>query len=112
MMKPILFLFCIFGALTLADAQTQNNEAQLFSLSTGYEEGSIAFSPDGKFALFRKGIAWTNLSFIVFSELRNGRWTEPEMAPFSGLYRDSEPFIAPDGQRLFFSSSRVSTDRT
>jgi Tol biopolymer transport system component len=34
----------------------------------------------------------------------------PKMAPFSGRYRDGEPFVAPDGQRLFFSSSRVSTD--
>jgi Tol biopolymer transport system component len=112
MMKPILFLCCILSALALVGAQTQNNQAQLFALSTGYDEGSIAFSPDGQTAYFRKGIAWTNLSFIVFSKLSNGRWTEPEMAPFSGRYRDSEPFIAPDGQRLFFSSSRVSTDRT
>jgi len=110
-MKPFIFLCCVFGALLLVGAQTQTNQAQLFPLSTGYEEGSIAFSPDGKTAWFRKSIAWTNLSFIVFSELRNGRWAEPEMASFSGRYRDSEPFVAPDGKRLFFSSSRVSTDR-
>jgi Tol biopolymer transport system component len=112
MKKPILFLCCILGALALAVAQRQNNDPELFALSTGHEEGSIAFAPDGKTAYFRKSIAWTNLSVIVFSQLRSDGWAEPEVAPFSGIYRDSEPFVSPDGKRLFFSSSRVSTDRT
>src|SRR5262245_27501717 len=106
MKRPILFLCCLLGALALTGAQKPNHEAELFPLSTGQEESAITFTPDGKTAYFCKGIAWTNLSIIVFSELKNGRWTEPEVASFSGRYRDNAPFISPDGMRLFFSSSR------
>ena len=33
-------------------------------------------------------------------------WSEPEIAPFSGQYRDLEPFFSPDGSYLYFASSR------
>src|SRR5215510_651523 len=90
----------------LVVAQTQKNEAELFALSSGHNESCVTFTPDGKTAYFQKGIAWTGISVIVFSDLKDGRWTEPEVASFSGRYRDSAPFIAPDGKRLFFSSAR------
>ncbi|MFC1563743.1 TolB family protein, partial [candidate division KSB1 bacterium] len=35
-----------------------------------------------------------------------GKWTEPEVAPFSGKYLDFEPFISPDGKKLLFLSNR------
>jgi hypothetical protein len=35
--------------------------------------------------------------------LDNGKWSAPELAPFSGSYFDKEPFVAPDGKELFFS---------
>jgi Tol biopolymer transport system component len=36
----------------------------------------------------------------------DGRWTTPRVAPFSGHYRDVDPFISPDGRRLYFGSDR------
>jgi dipeptidyl aminopeptidase/acylaminoacyl peptidase len=112
MKKPIFFLCYILGVLGIVVAQSQNNEPQLFPLSTGHEESSITFAPDGKTAYFRKGIAWSNVGIIVFSQLRNGRWTEPEVASFSGLYSDGAPSISPDGKRLFFSSLRPVDGKT
>ena len=106
MKRPILFLSCLFVAAALVVAQAQNNEAELFALSSGHNESCVTFTPDGKTAYFQKGIAWSGVSIIVFSELRDGRWTEPEVAAFTGRYRDNTPFIAPDGKRLFFSSAR------
>ncbi|WP_128546106.1 TolB family protein [Larkinella soli] len=50
-----------------------------------------------------------DLSVILFTQKRNGRWTAPEVAPFSGRYRDIEPFLTPDGSRLYFSSNRPKT---
>jgi Tol biopolymer transport system component len=104
MKRPIFFLCGILMALVVA--QAQNNEAELFALSTGHNESNITFMPDGKTAYFQKGIAWSNISIIVYSQIKDGRWTEPEVAPFSGRFRDNAPFIAPDGKRLFFSSVR------
>jgi Tol biopolymer transport system component len=38
--------------------------------------------------------------------MENGKWTGPEVAPFSGHYSDIEPFYSPDGKRIYFSSNR------
>jgi Tol biopolymer transport system component len=43
---------------------------------------------------------------ILESRSKNGKWSEPEVASFSGVWRDSEPHVAPDGKRLFFVSNR------
>jgi len=40
--------------------------------------------------------------------LRGGKWSEPEVAPFSGIYRDVDPAVSPDGKRLVFASMRDS----
>jgi hypothetical protein len=38
---------------------------------------------------------------------RKGKaWQASTVAPFSGVYSDSEPTFSPDGKRLFFSSNR------
>jgi hypothetical protein len=50
----------------------------------------------------REFTSWT----IAVSRFRNGRWTEPEVAPFSGRYSDADPCISPDGKQLFFISNR------
>ena len=35
-----------------------------------------------------------------------GGWSAPSIASVSGVYNDSDPFVTPYGDRLFFSSSR------
>jgi hypothetical protein len=45
------------------------------------------------------------------SREENGRWTEPDVAPFSGKFYDGWPAIRPDGKRLFFHSARPRPDR-
>jgi Tol biopolymer transport system component len=42
----------------------------------------------------------------VFSRFENGKWRAPQVAPFSGQYSDYDPFISPDGNKLFFISNR------
>jgi len=43
---------------------------------------------------------------IFYSRMVDGRWSPPELAPFSGVYADGGPFITRDGSRLFFYSNR------
>jgi hypothetical protein len=43
---------------------------------------------------------------IVWTHLKDGYWTAPEVAPFSGSWSDYEPCLSPDGQRLLFGSAR------
>ncbi|MBK6824855.1 MAG: PD40 domain-containing protein [Saprospiraceae bacterium] len=42
------------------------------------------------------------LSAIVVSKFQDGKYSYPEVAPFSGKYHDLEPFLSPDGLRLYF----------
>ncbi len=85
---------------------------QLFAegvISTPYTEWSLSFSPDNKTVYTSRGsIYWT----IIYSELSNGKWQKPLVATFSGKWRDTDPFVSPDGNKLFFISNRPLDEST
>jgi Tol biopolymer transport system component len=70
-------------------------------VSTPDDEFAPSFTPEGNTVYFANGS-----SEIYFSKLINSKWTKPKMAAFSGRWKDMDPFISPDGKRLFFSSYR------
>lgn len=76
-------------------------------VSTGHEEFGITFSPDGRTVVFNRADP-TRFKFqlLMLSQWKDGRWTAPEVLPFSGRYRDIDPAFSPDGKRLFFASVR------
>ena len=77
------------------------------TISTPDNELNSAFTPDGRTMYFtRTAGANGRFGVIVKSTLRNGRWTTPEVASFSGRYSDYDPFVSPDGSQLFFISKR------
>ncbi len=73
-------------------------------VSTGMYTRDVAMMPDGS-ELYYCVSEWGK-AFIFYSKIVNGKWTEPEVASFSGQYLDFEPFISPDGKRLLFLSNR------
>jgi Tol biopolymer transport system component len=78
-------------------------------ISDQREQYRITFSPSGDTAYF--GVAETffpasRQAFIYQSIRIGGEWQTPEIAPFSGVFSDIDPFVSPDGQRLYFSSIR------
>ncbi len=84
-------------------------EPAIFSkgtISTGDYESHPAFAPDGKTIYFLKDSPDFSYWTIFVSRFQNGRWTKPEIAPFSGQYRDADPFITVDGSKLLFISDR------
>ena len=46
-------------------------------------------------------------SFIAFVKKVGDTWSAPKVASFSGHYKDLEPFLSPDGLKLYFASNRV-----
>ncbi|HEX8152393.1 MAG TPA: hypothetical protein VF698_04665 [Thermoanaerobaculia bacterium] len=74
--------------------------------ATGTDDYGPAFMPDGKTVYFTRRTNRQGEENIVVSELRDGRWSEPRVAEFSGNGHDKEPFVSPDGKRLFFASTR------
>jgi ankyrin repeat protein len=76
-----------------------------------FQHGTIAFSPDGTEAFLSTEMALPDSGYsygmTVFSQIADGRWTEPAPAPYSRLgWGDDVPIFAPDGQRLYFLSTR------
>ena len=78
-------------------------------ISTGGFESHPAFTPDGRTLYFVKSTPSFSFWTICVSRLANGRWSEPEIAPFSGQYSDADPFITRDGRHLYFISTRPVT---
>ncbi len=78
-------------------------------ISDEREQWRITFTRDGKTAYFAASDAFfpfTRQATIYESHLRGGAWSTPAVAPFSGRYSDIDPFLSPNGQRLYFSSIR------
>jgi Tol biopolymer transport system component len=120
------FSFCIFILALLVCAASNRNTAAvqptppyhskqplsapaIFAegiISTGDYESHPAFTLDGTTLYFLKSTPSFNFWTIVVSRFNNGKWHEPDIAPFSGQYSDADPFITPDGSRLYFISNR------
>ena len=91
------------------ELSTASLRPQLFAgnaISTADDESHPAFTPDGKTLYFLKNDPSFNHWTIVVSHEQNGKWSTPEVAPFSGQFSDADPFITLDGQRFFFISTR------
>lgn len=89
------------------DGVLPGKSSQLFAaglISTGLNERDAAFSSDG--TLFYYTLMVGAAGTIVEVKKEQGKWLAPEIASFSGTYSDLEPFITPDGQRLYFVSNR------
>ena len=111
---------CTFASLLIcATVSAQTNPVNIIdtavapqvfapgAISTPFSEWSTSFTPDGQTVYSSQGaIYWT----IVFSKKLNGQWQQPQVASFSGRFRDTDPFITPDGKRIFFISSRPQED--
>ncbi len=81
--------------------------AELFApgfFSTDANEFNAVFTPEGDAVYFTsEGEQGQDIMVI---EKKNGIWQERKPATFSDSYRDVDPFITHDGNKLFFSSNR------
>ena len=79
-------------------------------ITTHNHESNIVFSPDGKEVFWSVMHQSHRYSALVIMKKENGKWTKPEIAPFSGKYLDADGVYSPDGNRLFFTSNRPKGD--
>ena len=68
----------------------------------------IAISSDGDEIYFSVQSYQNEISIIACIRKEDSVWSNPEIASFSGKYYDIEPFLSPDGLKLFYSSNRPS----
>jgi WD40-like Beta Propeller Repeat len=75
-------------------------------ISTADDEFGGSITPDGKTIYYDITVPAHYLYVMCESHLVDGKWQKPEVLPFSGLYRDSDPVLSPDGKTLMFASDR------
>jgi Tol biopolymer transport system component len=110
-MKNVFYFLAVsFILQTQQFLSAQSKEPILFApgiINTGEYESHPAFSPNGETLYFLKCTPDINyFCSICVSHLKNGKWSEPIVAPFSGQYYDIDPFVSADGKILYFASNR------
>ena len=79
------------------------------------DEVNGSFSADGQEYYFGKLNQYTNfpnVGILCVSHLRDGKWSEPEVLPFSGQNLDFAPRMSPDGTTMYFGSARPAPEKT
>ena len=102
--------------LCLVQAAAQNAKARSLpqpqmigegTVSTAYDEFGGSMTRDGSEIYFCRSVPPHYFYTMYISRFEEGRWSHPEVLPFSGRWRDSDPVLSPDGQQLFFVSDRA-----
>lgn len=101
-------LLLLLGALL--DAGTGHAETALrverLSLEAA-DEQAYNYQEQGDWRVWARSATGFRQSRIWLQQRRDGHWLAPQPAPFSeARYRDSDPFLSADGQRLIFVSDR------
>lgn len=95
---------------TLPDSVSTPQIFAAGSVSSRLPEFATTFAPDGRTVYFNIASADRAVLKIAMSEYQDGKWQPPVVLPFAdGTYRDIDPFVTVDGQRLYFSSNRPLT---
>ncbi|MFO7864537.1 MAG: hypothetical protein R6U85_11090 [Salinivirgaceae bacterium] len=101
-----LLVFILF-ANGEAHAQKHNPVQPAFTHLAEY--GNIrdfSLSKSGNEAYFTIVSPRSDASVIARMVKKAGQWQKPDLASFSGRFRDLEPFLSPDNLRLYFASNR------
>ena len=82
-------------------------------INTSMNERDIAISPDGNEMFYTVYLQAARFHSIIYCRKeKNGKWSPPQVASFSGSHSDLEPAFSPDGKKLFFSSNRPEDNAT
>lgn len=106
-MKKIGFLFLFISCFTFAQSpklflpELFNGLPNVRDFSMSKNENEFYFTVESYLKEY---------SFIAYSKKVNNKWQKPEVISFSGQYKDLEPFLSPDGLKLFFASNRKNND--
>ncbi|CAN5596826.1 hypothetical protein BH10BAC2_BH10BAC2_32020 [soil metagenome] len=117
-MRSIFTFISIFFCCTLVSKAQQikypgkelpADTAKLFAkgiLSDGLSNRDFTISPTGHEIFFTLQHPKFLSSTILYMHKENGKWSSPEVAPFSGNNRDLEAAFSADGKIIYFSSDR------
>jgi len=82
---------------------------QLFApgiVSTGMDDLNAVFAADATEFFFTVKLPVRGRHVMLTMKQKGGRWSAPTVLAFSGQYSDADPALAPDGNTLYFASTR------
>ena len=111
------FLILMIGFLSFTVTAQEIKTFAPDIISTDIIEYCATFSGENSVYFVRRDARWGDFNdktpgHIYSSDKQGNSWSEPKLAPFSGTYSDSAPFISPDGQYFFFTSNRPDSDKS
>lgn len=81
--------------------------ARRLEVSSTLSDYNLSSSADGRVRVWARSLAGFSGAHIVESEHGVGGWSSPRPMPFADpRWRDSDPWLTPDGQTLYFISDR------
>ncbi|MFD2907587.1 hypothetical protein ACFSX9_02450 [Flavobacterium ardleyense] len=106
-MKKATFTLILILLSNFLTAQNDNSISQFDEiLNQFFNVRDFCISSDGKEAFFTIQSPNSEISQIAVMKKKNKGWLEPELLPFCDSYMYLEPFLASNGDRLFFVSNR------
>ncbi|WP_420322444.1 hypothetical protein [Flagellimonas sp.] len=103
--NPFVFLFVI--VVTGAFGQTEISVSPAMDVLKEFDKiRDFTQTKAGDEAYFTIQSANEEVSIITVSQKQENGWESPRIASFSGVYKDLEPFLSPNGLKLYFVSNR------
>ena len=97
------------GPFTLHGVESGGGEPVLVAPgvvnSPAFEMNARPSSNGEEFFFTRASEDWKSMA-ILRCEWRGDHWSKPEELPFNQDFQNADPFLSPDGNRLFFASKR------
>jgi len=105
----VLTLFKIMAFSQVSPVVQLSDTARVFGpavISKGDFVYGGTFTPDNKTVFFNISTIGFAYNAIFYSTKKGETWSTPRAVNFTGIYRDTDPFISADGKRLYFASDR------
>jgi len=107
MKKSILLIIIVIVVSLEARSQMKSNAEPAIEILAEYPKvRDFTMSLIAKEAYVTIQSPLEELAVIARLKLKDNVWAEPEIVSFSGTYKDLEPFLSPNGLRLYFVSDR------
>lgn len=108
MIKRLLSILCCILLASSTTAQTKNNVSfALHELLSEFQNiRDFSMSSDGKEVYFTAQDISNEVSVIIRADKIDSSWAKQLLLTPSGMYKDLEPFLAPNGLKLYFASNR------
>lgn len=105
-MKNFIALFLLISTFSYSQ-QTNEVQPYLSEIITEFPNvRDITIAKNGNEIYFSVQSYMAELSTIVVVKKEITGWSKPQVVSFSGQFHDLEPFLSPNGLRLYFASNR------